>query len=900
MQACYKGFHNLVVDTRNNDGIVEANGLVSFKKKLQHLKRVIRDWIATKRSDSSKLKKEHLSHLSSIDVLIDQGRATDLDLLNRRDSIRLLGDLDRIEATDLAQKARIKSALEGDENPCSSMPHKEKIVTTATKVSLMKESGLKTHITSKQFLLITFGTGPFPKGCNSSFIALIPKVFNATCISPEQSAFIKGRNILDGPLILNEVIEWYRKRKKQLMIFKVDFEKAFDSLRWDFRYLVMAKLGFGIRWRNWIKGCLRHARSSVLVNGSPTVEFEISRGLRQDDPLSPFLFILAMEGLHALICKALNCGIYTGAYIKKDNLRISHLIYADDVIFTGKWSRKNAHNLLCILRCFFLVSGLKINVHKSNILGICVSDEETSAMANVIGCGASKLPLKYLGVPVGCNMARCANWDVIINKFSSKLSHWKARMISVVGRLSLIKSVLSSLPTYLLSLYKAPVSFCSKLDSMRNNFFIGGEKGDKKMTWVSWNKCLASKNLEGLGIGSIFALNAGLLFKWIWWFMQNSTDLWARAIKAIYGHNGGIHADSMHSSNQGTWCNILSMVNSLKSKGIDLLSLCIRKLGNGASIRFWDDVWCGNLLLQNLIRDVVLSDHRDSWIWSHDISKGYTVASVRHLIDSRTLDVGPNATRWNRAIPIKVNVFLWRLSLNKLPSRVNLDKKGIDVDSLLCPICNKDVEMVNHLFFSFLAIWLRTCVGEMEKGGTLLSSLASKVKNINCDKASGVDSISINIVESDNRNVNDHGNYGNRDTKPISFASIFKEETNKKTVKLYALCNDEIVNGTDVAIPLMVTEEDEQCPKKVRVVVPTKVSDDGFVEVTRKHENGKQTSKTRHIDGVRLTKPKPNYYYRPISKSANVNGEASTSQPKENKDLSALQPNNKGKDVSDL
>ncbi|GKC99102.1 putative RNA-directed DNA polymerase, eukaryota, reverse transcriptase zinc-binding domain protein [Tanacetum coccineum] len=368
-----EGFHNLVVDTRNNDGIVEANGLVSFKKKLQHLKRVIRDWIATKRSDSSKLKKEHLSHLSSIDVLIDRGRATDLDLLNRRDSIRLLGDLDRIEATDLAQKARIKEFLErsfsrdeikravwdcgGDRAPG---PDGFTFKFFTTFWDILESDVIR-------FVQEFFLTGSFPKGCNSSFIALIPKVFNATlitdfrpisligcqykivgkilanrlsmvigsCISPEQSAFIKGRNILDGPLILNEVIEWYRKRKKQLMIFKVDFEKAFDSLRWDFLYLVMAKLGFGIRWRNWIKGCLRHARSSVLVNGSPTVEFEISKGLRQDDPLSPFLFILAMEGLHALICKALNCGINTGAYIEKDNLRISHLIYADDVIFTG-------------------------------------------------------------------------------------------------------------------------------------------------------------------------------------------------------------------------------------------------------------------------------------------------------------------------------------------------------------------------------------------------------------------------------------------------------------------------------------------------------------------------------------------------------------------------------------
>ncbi|GJZ81420.1 RNA-directed DNA polymerase, eukaryota, reverse transcriptase zinc-binding domain protein [Tanacetum coccineum] len=86
--------------------------------------------------------------------------------------------------------------------------------------------------------------------------------------------------------------------------------------------------------------------------------------------------------------------------------------------------------------------------------------------------------------------------------------------------------------------------------------------------------------------------------------------------------------------------------------------------------------------------------------WTLDVSKGFSVASVRSLIDSHTLDVGSLATRWNRSIPIKVNIFLWRLSLNKLPSRVNLDRKGIDVDSLLCPICHEDVETVNHIFFS--------------------------------------------------------------------------------------------------------------------------------------------------------------------------------------------------------
>ncbi|GJX41068.1 putative RNA-directed DNA polymerase, eukaryota, reverse transcriptase zinc-binding domain protein [Tanacetum coccineum] len=224
------------------------------------------------------------------------------------------------------------------------------------------------------------------------------------------------------------------------------------------------KLGFDIKWHSWIKGCLLNARASVLINGSPTNEFVISRGLRQGDPLSLFLFILVMEGLHAFICKAVNMGIYKGISIG-NNLSLSHLIYADDVIFTGIWSLPNAHNLIFILRCFFLVSGLKINVNKINISGVCISDDDILAMANVIGCGAAKFPFKYPDVPVGCSMARCSSWDPVIQTFSSGLSHWKALILLAGGPLTLIKSVLGSLPLYFMSLYKAPVSICNKLES---------------------------------------------------------------------------------------------------------------------------------------------------------------------------------------------------------------------------------------------------------------------------------------------------------------------------------------------------------------------------------------------------------------------------------------------------
>nr|GEW84404.1 RNA-directed DNA polymerase, eukaryota, reverse transcriptase zinc-binding domain protein [Tanacetum cinerariifolium] len=594
------GFHKLIEDTWKCDGIVETNGL------------------------------EHVLRLVTIDAKIDYGIANDLDFENRRESIKVLGEVDRLEASDLAQKARImNNGAWIEDSDCVKAvfkdhfslrfqkdytPHHPFDINMPKQLSSDQRAFLDRDISREEikkavwdcggdraprpdgftfkifttfwdllesdatrFVHAFFLDSSFPKGCNSSFIALIPKVSNATlvtdfcpisligcqykiigkilanrlglvissCISPEQSTFIKGRNILDGPLILNEVMNWYHKRKDKLMIFKVDFEKPFDSLQWDFLDTIMEKLGFGLRWHVWIKGCFVNVRSSILVNGSPTTEFFVSKGLRQEDPLSPFLF---------------------------------HFGYGS---------------------VFFLVSGLRINVHKCSLLGACVSKEKVLDMASIIGCGVATFTLTYLGVPVGFNMALCKNWEVVVNKLTSNLSFWKARLLSVGGRSTLLKSVLGILPTYFMSLYHMPVSIRSKLESLRSNFLLGSDLGERKMAW------------------------------------------------------------------------------SIKLKGVDLLSLCRRKLGNGETVSFWDDCWCGDQSL-----------------------KSYTIASVRLLIDFHFLGANLNATRWNHSIPIKVNVFMWRAMLNKLPTRVNLDRKGIEIDSLLCPICHEDVETVNHIFFT--------------------------------------------------------------------------------------------------------------------------------------------------------------------------------------------------------
>ncbi|XP_071689258.1 secreted RxLR effector protein 78-like [Rutidosis leptorrhynchoides] len=152
-------------------------------------------------------------------------------------------------------------------------------------------------------------------------------------IGSEQSAFSKGRLILDGILILNEVVADLKKKKQKSFIFKIDFEKAFDSVNLEFLFDTMRLMGFGEKWRKWIESCFKSASVSVLVNGSPTSEFSLRRGIRQGDPLYPFLFLIAGEGLNYLANNARSHRHIKGVEIGSNKVVLSHLQYADDTHF---------------------------------------------------------------------------------------------------------------------------------------------------------------------------------------------------------------------------------------------------------------------------------------------------------------------------------------------------------------------------------------------------------------------------------------------------------------------------------------------------------------------------------------------------------------------------------------
>ncbi|GKB77993.1 RNA-directed DNA polymerase, eukaryota [Tanacetum coccineum] len=236
-------------------------------------------------------------------------------------------------------------------------------------------------------------TGALKKGCNPSFMVLIPKKIDpigfsdyrpisligcvykviskllasrlakviGSVISPNQSAFIKGRQILDGCLIANEIIRMAKLEDQSLLLFKVDFEKAFDSVNWIFLLDVMRQMGFGHNgWRRWIASCLSSASISVLVNGSPSNEFLMERGLRQGDPLSPLLFLIVAEALQVTILNACDIGIFKGVRLSKSNANISLLQFAStwDKSRGFEWGSQVNE---CLFR-FFLFTGVYIGV----------------------------------------------------------------------------------------------------------------------------------------------------------------------------------------------------------------------------------------------------------------------------------------------------------------------------------------------------------------------------------------------------------------------------------------------------------------------------------------------------------------------------------------------------------
>jgi hypothetical protein len=373
------------------------------------------------------------------------------------------------------------------------------------------------------------GNACLPKGMFSYFLTLIPKVSSPQALGDfrpisligslyklvakvlacrlakvvdnlipnTQSAFIKGRQLVDGVVVVSEVIDYAKKSGKECLILKVDFEKAYDSVDWGFLDYMLCRFGFGEKWRAWMKACVCSGNMSILVNGSPTEEICIKRGLKQGDPLAPFLFLLVADGLGALMRSAVARGRFQPFKVGRGGLPVSILQYADDTLCIGEASVENLWALKAILRGFEMASGLKINFWKSCLLGVNVDNEFLLMASDFLHCRIGLLPSTYLGLPVGANPRLCSTWKPMLDAFNSRLGSWGNKYISLGGRIVLINAVLNALPIFYLSYLRMPTKVWREVVKIQRRFFWSGLSNKNRMCWVKWEEICKPKKEGG-------------------------------------------------------------------------------------------------------------------------------------------------------------------------------------------------------------------------------------------------------------------------------------------------------------------------------------------------------------------------------------------------------------------
>ena len=307
-------------------------------------------------------------------------------------------------------------------------------------------------------------------------------------ISPSQNAFVEGRQILDTALIANEAVDSMLRRNDGGVVYKLDFEKAYDHVNREYVLEVMRRMGFGQRWLSWISWCMSTASFSILINGVSAGFFRSTRGLRQGDPLSPYLFVLGMDILSRLVNKAVEGNFLSGCKIdgvrEEEELEVSHLLYADDTLL---FCKDNLDQLAClswILMWFGALSGLKINLSKNEIFPIG-GRENIEVLTAELGCKAGSFPTTYLGLPLRAPHKSVRILDTIEERFRRRLATWKRQYISKGGRVTLIRSTLSNLPIYFMSLLRIPSLVCKRLEKIQRDFLWGGGNLEKKPHLVS-------------------------------------------------------------------------------------------------------------------------------------------------------------------------------------------------------------------------------------------------------------------------------------------------------------------------------------------------------------------------------------------------------------------------------
>lgn len=338
-------------------------------------------------------------------------------------------------------------------------------------------------------------------------------------IGPAQSSFIPGRLSTDNIVIVQEAIHSMRRKKgkKGWMLLKLDLEKAYDRIRWDFLEDTLIAAQLPQNWRDWIMTCVKGPSMTVLWNGEKTDPFTPSRGLRQGDPLSPYLFVLCLERLCHQIEFSVAQKDWKPISLSRGGPKLSHVCFADDLILFAEASVAQIKIIRKVLEKFCLASGQKVSLEKSKIFfSDNVSRDLASLISNESGIQSTRELGKYLGMPILQKRINKDTFGEVVEKVSSRLAGWKGRFLSMAGRITLTKAVLSSIPVHTMSTITLPQATIQRLDKLSRDFIWGSDGDQRRQHLLSWEKICVPKREGGLGIRLTTEMNKALLAKLGW------------------------------------------------------------------------------------------------------------------------------------------------------------------------------------------------------------------------------------------------------------------------------------------------------------------------------------------------------------------------------------------------
>ncbi|OMP01704.1 reverse transcriptase [Corchorus capsularis] len=522
-------------------------------------------------------------------------------------------------------------------------------------------------------------------------------------VAPNQVSFIPRRQAADNIILAQEIIHTIRRcsSKNGLMAIKIDLEKAYDRVNWSFLRDTLRDFGFSEKWTRLIMLCVESSSLAVLWNGEKLDSFRPQRGLRQGDPLSPYLFVLCMERLGHLIDREVQSGAWKPIKAGRNCPGISHLFFADDLFLFSRAGEAQANKIKEVLDEFCAASGAKISFEKSKIFVSPKAHGSASRMSSLLGIPSTNDLGKYLGVPIIHGRVTKATFKEIVEKVQRKLSTWKSKLLSLAGRATLVGAVTSSIPTYHMMTMLMPKNVTSILDSMNNRFLWGGNEHKRGVHLVAWSDVCTPKSMGGLSLQRMELHNRALLQKTAWRFLMEPGSMWVRFLKAKYGIGDDIFR-FLDNKPKGspTWSSTwkgLARAFSFLSAGLKW------RVGNGRTVRFWEDPWLLNVPLTHsldpsfaienpgvLVREYINPEGG----WNMDKVFLDLPAEVA-LKDEADVD-GGWAWLWKLPLPSRWLHFVWTVRRDRLLTNSMRAAWGVSF-SPNCSLCNDGVESVVHV-----------------------------------------------------------------------------------------------------------------------------------------------------------------------------------------------------------